>query len=251
MRAIEARRADIGPLPGWPAMELAIERVGAVFQHQQIVLVSDRPQRIPIRDVAHQIGDDHCPGFGRDHFLDLFDHDVERVRIDIDERRDQAVLDLRCDGGREGQRRGDDFGIHRQFHRRDAQQQGRGSGVYHHAARLAEQARDLFLERLDVGPGKRRCPHHIGDGLDFFLVADTECVWHAQILSTLIVRHVPCLCRNIHTIAPACAAMPCFSARWRIKRERPSSRPIFGDQSGNSVRARVKSGQRRSGLSTR
>jgi hypothetical protein len=74
----------------------------------------DLRQPVPVGQVADQRRDHHGLRIRPDHRLDLLCVDVERVRLDVDERRHESILDQRRHSRCEGQRRRDDFGSMRQ-----------------------------------------------------------------------------------------------------------------------------------------
>ena len=131
VRAVEARRADVRAGSGARAAKRRTERVGGILDDQQIVRGGDFREAVPVGQIADQRRHHHRLGVGPDHRLDLPGIDVECVRLDVDERRHQPVLDQRRNGGGEGQRRRDDLGSMRQPEQLDGEIIGARARVDH------------------------------------------------------------------------------------------------------------------------
>ena len=77
------------------------ERVARVFDHQQVVAIGDRADRVPVGRVADEVRQQDRPRLRRDQLLDRAHVGVERVGLDVDEHRDETGADERRDVGRE------------------------------------------------------------------------------------------------------------------------------------------------------
>ena len=93
VRPVVAIDADVRARPGAAAAERRAERVGRILDHQQVVRGSDLSQPVPVGQVTDQRRHHHRPRVGSDHRLDLLGIDVEGIRLNIDERGHEAVLD--------------------------------------------------------------------------------------------------------------------------------------------------------------
>ena len=61
-----------------------------VLDDGQMMHVRHLPDPVPVRCVPDQVRHQDCPCRPSDHRCELFDVDVERVRLDIDKYRDQT-----------------------------------------------------------------------------------------------------------------------------------------------------------------
>ena len=86
---------------GAAAAQPRIQDVAAVLDHREAMRVGDLTDRVPVGTVAHEVRDEHRPWFGADHRFDLGHVDLERVGLDVDERRHDPRLHERRDVGGE------------------------------------------------------------------------------------------------------------------------------------------------------
>ncbi len=154
------------------AAELAAEGVGAVVDHEQVVLVGDLADDVPVADPADEVRNQDCAGLGTDRRLDLVDADLVVGEADVDE--DGRAVDVvdRGDVGGERQDRRDHLGAPRQLREAHRDHQRRRARVHHHAVLLAHELGDARLELVDLLPGNQaegilHLAHH---GVDLGLV---------------------------------------------------------------------------------
>ena len=121
VRQREARDGDVGSRAGRRAPERGAERVAGVLDHREAVPIGDLPDAIPVRRVAGEVRHEDRLRRGPDHRFDPVDVDVEGVRLDVDEHRNQPGADQRCEIGGERQRRGDDLGAGGQVEQLDGE----------------------------------------------------------------------------------------------------------------------------------
>ncbi len=81
-----------------------------VFDQDQLVLVGDGAQPVPIGYAADQVGHQDRLGLWRNHFLDLVEIDLIGIEHHVDEHRHVPGMDDGGGIGREGQYRRDDLG---------------------------------------------------------------------------------------------------------------------------------------------
>ena len=152
---------------------VAPERVARVLDHRQAVAGGDLGDAVPVGRVADEVGEQQRAGAVGDHLLDPVDVDAVRQRLAVDEHRDPAAADDRCDVGREGERARDDLGAGREIEQLEREVERRRPRVAHDPVRLAEARRDLALHAHD--PPARPQPlrpgaQHLDHRLDLALV---------------------------------------------------------------------------------
>ena len=101
VRGVEAKGGDVAPGADHLAVVGGAERVAAVFNQPQPVLVTQRLDLGQVEGVAQGVGEHDGLGLGGDGGFNEAGVDVVGLHVDVDEDRDGAELHDRVHGGRE------------------------------------------------------------------------------------------------------------------------------------------------------
>ncbi|CAB4814999.1 unannotated protein [freshwater metagenome] len=150
MRESETGERNIGASAGGSPPQRLSECVTGVFDNEQMVLVGNSTDDIPIGAVADQVRRHDRPGLRRNHLGNPIDVDLEGIWCDVDEHGNGTLANDGSNIGGEGHRTRDDFITRLKIDGFVGEIQRRTSGIAHHAALFFKEVGDTTFHGLDV-----------------------------------------------------------------------------------------------------
>jgi hypothetical protein len=177
---IEAEAAEVAEGADSLAPVLRLDRVSAVFDHQESMPVRQLDQRIHVTGSPGEVNRHDRARPVRDSRLHLSGIEVHGRRIDVRKHRVSAGVDDRIDRAAEGERRGDDLVSGFQTGRQQAQVQRRRAGSHRRTVAGALEFREIPLESSDSGPRSNPPGTQARDDFLDFLVQDLRLSEHEE-----------------------------------------------------------------------
>jgi hypothetical protein len=109
MGEIEGEGAHLAERADLTVADCAAQRLARVLDHPQVMLLREVHQWVHVHGVAEQVDRHDGAGLGRQCLVEAFRLKVQRVRVDVDQHRDAAMLEDRRQSGRPGHRGNDDL----------------------------------------------------------------------------------------------------------------------------------------------